>query len=131
MQCRRDRGNPSRRQGEGANFLGLSSPEGSWEHGYVSFVVNFSRPSLAVGKILLYQSRTLCQRPWLLRDDFCLCVHTDIISQFRIVAIFTVVDSQTLHQRKLPLFRCISLITTVHNFTYRVSVIHNTQQSKH
>jgi len=82
-------------------------------------------------KKLFYKSRTLCQRPWLLRDDFSQCVHTDINSQFRIVAIFTVVDSQTLHQRNLPLFRCVSLITTVQIFMYRVSAVHYTQQSKH
>ena len=83
------------------------------------------------GKKLFYQSRTICQRPWLLRDEFCLCVHRDTNSQLRIVAIFTVVDSQNLQQRNLPLFRCDSLITTVQIFTYRVSVVHYTQQSKH
>ena len=99
---------------------------------YVESVVTFSRPALAVGKEkIFYNGRTLCQRPWLLRDDFCQCVHTDINSQFRIVAIFTVVESQTFHQRKLTLFRCVSLITTVQNLTYRVSVVHCIQKSKH
>jgi hypothetical protein len=125
-------GTPSRRRRRAYKLPGISSPEGCWGLGYVAFVVTFSRPALNGGNEKFFcHCLPQCQRPWLFRDGFCQCVHTDITSQFRIVATFTVVDSQTLYQRNPPVFRCVSLITTVQNFTYKVSVVHYTQQSKH
>ena len=61
-----------------------------------------SRFTIAGGiEKLFFQGLTHSQLPWLFRDGFCLCAHTDINSQFRIDAIFIVVDSQNLYQRNL------------------------------
>ena len=118
--------------GQKVQITGTRQSGRCWVSGYVACVVTFSRHTLAGGtEKLFYRGLSHCQCPWLLRDGFCQCVHTDKSSQFRIVAIFTVVDSQTLHQRNLPLFRCVSLITAVPNFTYIVSVVHYIEQSKH
>jgi len=123
---------PSRRRRRAYKLPGISSLEGCWVFGYVAFVVNFSRRALTGGTERLFcHCLSHSQRPCLFRDGFCQCVHTDITSQFRIVAIFTVVDSQTLYQRNLTVFRWVSLITAVQNFTYKVSVVHYTQQIKH
>ena len=63
---------------------------------------DFSRPAHATGtEKLLFQGLTHCQRPWLFTDGFCQFVHIDINSQFRIDALFTVVDSQILYQINL------------------------------
>ena len=108
--------NPSRRQGRRYKLPGLGSAERVCGPYTLRVFFTFIRPALAGGtEETFYQCVTHSQRPWLLRDDFCQCVHTDITPQFRIVAIITVVDSQTLYQRNLPVFRWVSLITSLQN----------------
>jgi len=122
---------PSRRRGRRYKLLVHGSLEGGKGPGHVASVVNFSRPTLAGGnEKLIHQGPTRCRRPWSLTDGSCQCVHTDVTSQYRIVAIFTVVDSQALYQRKLLVFRCVSVITSVTNFTNIVSVVNYIHQSK-
>ena len=132
MQYRRYRGTPPVGRGEGTNFLRPSRPKRCWGPGYVACVVTFSRHALN-GRIekLFCHCLSHCQRQCLFSDGFCQFVHTDINSQFRIVAIFTVVDSQTLYQRTIPLFRGLSLITTLQYFAGKVSLVHYIQQGKH
>jgi len=114
LQYRRYRGTPPVCRGEGTNFLGPSRPERVCGPGYVAFVVTFSRPALNGGTEESFcHCLSHCQRPWLFRDGFCQCVHTDINPQIHIFAIYTVADPQTLYQRNLPVFRCAFLITTV------------------
>ena len=69
---------------------------------------DFTRPAHAMGKEkLFYHGLTHSQRPWLVRDGFCLCAHTDINRHICIDSLFTVVESQILYQRNLLGMRLI------------------------
>jgi len=117
---------PFRRRVRRYKLPGRGSTEGGRGPGHVASVVASSWPALAGGiEKLFHQGPARCRRPWSLRDRSCQRVHTDVTSQYRIVAIFTVVDSQALYQRILLVFMCFCnyLRTKFHIYSFSGSEI--------